>query len=205
MKNITYNAHGPFEPTFRALYKMTDEKETRNTARRALALYRKYLTFHPELKGTARFHFQSSARRAALYNAIRERHPQEAYRLTALSSKAMADGLGEKINRLLEHRPVRAIFLPVMKFVSQRMFGEKGGFENVLVSASKECVRFDILSCPYCRYLEELGCPELTRSFCDSDEQGYGHLSAIAFERTQTLGTGGSKCDFCFRRRSCQG
>ncbi len=34
-----------------------------------------------------------------------------------------------------------------------------------------------------------------------SDEYVYGNLDAFAFERTQTLATGGEKCDFCLRKR----
>ncbi|MBQ8603343.1 MAG: L-2-amino-thiazoline-4-carboxylic acid hydrolase [Oscillospiraceae bacterium] len=38
----------------------------------------------------------------------------------------------------------------------------------------------------------------MTHNFCDSDIYCYGNLPGIKFERTQTLGTGGSCCDFSF-------
>ena len=81
------------------------------------------------------------------------------------------------------------------------MFGKKGGFENRFVFYNGREAGFDIISCPYCKYLAELGCPELTANFCNSDLYAYGDLSEIEFSRTQTLGTGGEKCDFVMRRR----
>lgn len=42
------------------------------------------------------------------------------------------------------------------------------------------------------------GCPELCRIFCDSDREIYGEISKVRFCRTQTLGTGGTVCDFTF-------
>lgn len=58
----------------------------------------------------------------------------------------------------------------------------------------------DITTCPYCRYAKSLGCPELMSVFCDSDFATYGNLPGIKFKRSQTLGTGGSYCDFRFIR-----
>ena len=60
---------------------------------------------------------------------------------------------------------------------------------------------FDILDCPYCKYLNELGCPELKEGFCKSDEYIYGNLERFSFERSQTLASGGNKCDFGIRRK----
>ncbi len=54
----------------------------------------------------------------------------------------------------------------------------------------------DVVSCPYHRYFTELGCPELTRISCKSDDLVYGNLPGIKFERTGTLGRGNDRCDF---------
>ena len=69
-------------------------------------------------------------------------------------------------------------------------------------SVTKQETHFDILECPYCKYVKELGCPELGPGFCKSDEYSDGNLKDFTFERTQTLATGGEKCDFCMRRKS---
>ena len=60
--------------------------------------------------------------------------------------------------------------------------------------------RMDIVSCPYWRYMTDLGCPELTKIFCDNDERVYGNLPGLKFERTGTLGKGAKRCDFYLRK-----
>ena len=52
----------------------------------------------------------------------------------------------------------------------------------------------------FCRYLTELGCPEITKIFCENDERIYGNLPGLKFERKGTLGKGAEKCDFCIRK-----
>ena len=59
--------------------------------------------------------------------------------------------------------------------------------------------KMDILECPYNRYFTELGCPELTKVFCDNDERMYGNLAGIKFERQGTIGKGADHCDFYVR------
>ena len=59
----------------------------------------------------------------------------------------------------------------------------------------------DIISCPYNRYFAELGCPELTKIFCENDDRIYGGLPGLVFERTGTLGKGAPCCDFRIRKK----
>lgn len=47
----------------------------------------------------------------------------------------------------------------------------------------------------------ENGCEELCSLFCDVDDITYGGLKKIGFSRTQTLGYGGSCCDFHFFKK----
>lgn len=47
----------------------------------------------------------------------------------------------------------------------------------------------------------ENGCEELCSLFCDVDDVTYGGLKKIGFSRTQTIGYGGSCCDFHFFRK----
>lgn len=58
----------------------------------------------------------------------------------------------------------------------------------------------DVLACPYFRYFTELGCPELTKIFCDNDERCYGNIPRLCFERSTTIGKGGDRCDFYIKR-----
>ena len=57
----------------------------------------------------------------------------------------------------------------------------------------------DIIACPYCRYFGALGCPELTKIYCENDDRIYGNLPGLKFERIGTLGKGAECCDFCIR------
>ena len=45
------------------------------------------------------------------------------------------------------------------------------------------------------------GAPEACRFFCECDNYTYGDLKKVGFARTQTLGTGGEKCDFRFYKK----
>lgn len=45
------------------------------------------------------------------------------------------------------------------------------------------------------------GCPELCQFACACDDITYGDLKHIAYHRTQTLGTGGTCCDFQFQKK----
>ena len=53
---------------------------------------------------------------------------------------------------------------------------------------------------PLLKYCELLGCGELARTFCLSDDRVFGDMCGIAFERQGTIGRGSGKCDFYFHR-----
>ena len=46
---------------------------------------------------------------------------------------------------------------------------------------------------------DRYGCPELCQFACRCDDITYGDLQHIGYHRTQTLGTGGTCCDFRYR------
>ena len=47
----------------------------------------------------------------------------------------------------------------------------------------------------------EYGCPEVCRYSCQCDDITYSDLKHIKYDRTETLGTGGTCCDFHFSKR----
>ncbi len=64
-----------------------------------------------------------------------------------------------------------------------------------------DVVALDSHRCFYLEVLTEYGLPELTRHFCQLDDELYqGVTPFIRFERTQTLGRGGQMCDFRYYR-----
>ncbi len=65
---------------------------------------------------------------------------------------------------------------------------------------SDRSVAFDIHECFYLNVLTAYGAPELTSHFCQGDDQLYGGLPGISWERTKTLGRGDERCNFRFSR-----
>ncbi len=65
----------------------------------------------------------------------------------------------------------------------------------------RDIVGLDCHGCFYLKVLSEYGLPELTRHFCRLDDVLYeGVTPYIRFERTQTIGRGGTMCDFRYYR-----
>ena len=103
--------------------------------------------------------------------------------------------------RIIAHAAAGADLLGISKLRSwklavQNVIHPAENSRHLRHSILSKDLRFDILSCPYAKYTAELGCPEIAHIFCDNDIYAYGSLKGITFERTQTIGTGGSKCDF---------
>ncbi|MEW5868591.1 MAG: L-2-amino-thiazoline-4-carboxylic acid hydrolase [Chloroflexota bacterium] len=73
------------------------------------------------------------------------------------------------------------------------------GWQTTWRENSPQRVAFDMHTCFYLRTLTTYGAPELTPSFCQIDDWMGAMLPAsITFHRTQTLGRGGERCDFCY-------
>ena len=95
---------------------------------------------------------------------------------------------------------MRGLFVKIWYPLTRKKFGPANGFKNRFYPKEKGVFRMDVLACPYCRYFGELGCPELTKSFCENDDRCYGNLPGLVFERRSTLGKGADRCDFCIRK-----
>lgn len=77
-----------------------------------------------------------------------------------------------------------------------KMFGHAAGFDyRPVPDAPKFAV--DMTRCPYVDTCAKYGCPELCQFACRADDITYGNLHPrLVWARTQTLGMGGSCCDF---------
>jgi len=95
---------------------------------------------------------------------------------------------------------MRSLFVRVWDPLTRKIFGSSCGFKNTFYPKEKGAYRMDVTVCPYFRYFTELGCPELTKIFCENDERIYGNLPGIEFTRTGTLGKGAERCDFYIRK-----
>lgn len=73
----------------------------------------------------------------------------------------------------------------------------KEGFQYEILEESRLCFRADFCQCPYYSYCLKYGVPELCDVFCTSDEIIARAMEPyIIFKRSQTLGRGGTCCDF---------
>ena len=138
---------------------------------------------------------------AAIYRTLKGVIGQaEAYRIIEDAAVRVCRPIEAKLRRLMKLPGMRGLFLKAWDPMTKKLFGPGNGFQNVFYPKKKGEYRMDVTSCPYCRYFTELGCPELTRIYCENDERIYGDLPGLKFERTGTLGKGAERCDFCLRK-----
>lgn len=138
---------------------------------------------------------------AAIYLTAKEHIPaKKAYSIIENAAVTSTTAMGEKLAKLMKIPGMCRLFISLWDPISRKMFGETCGFKNVFYPKEKGAYRMDIIACPYNRYFTELGCPELTKIFCDNDERTYGNLPGLQFIRTGTLGKGSKRCDFYLKK-----
>lgn len=138
---------------------------------------------------------------AAIYLTAKERlGGQAAYGIIEDGAVEMTAGYAKKLAGLLRVPGMRSLFIRIWDPLTRKAFGPNNGFKNAFHPKEKGAFRMDVLACPYFKYFTELGCPELTKIFCENDDRMYSNLPGIAFERTGTLGKGADRCDFCIRK-----
>ena len=140
-------------------------------------------------------------RNAALYMALKEAHPEDALDIMDQGVRKEGARVAGMLSVILRLPGMKRLMLSVFAQMLDSFFGEDAGFKSTKHCISKDKVHFDINQCPYCKYLTEIGCPELIRFSCDVDEYIYGNLPGLEFTRTGTLGTGAACCDFCLKRK----
>ena len=87
--------------------------------------------------------------------------------------------------------------MPAMcEWLLPRMFGHDAGFDYRRIPGAPKFAA-DMTRCPYVETCSRYGVPELAQFSCRADDITYGNLHPrLVWARTQTLGTGGSCCDF---------
>ena len=138
---------------------------------------------------------------AAVYLTAKESlGEKEAFAIVENAAVRLTNSVGKKLAALMWLPGMRSLFIRIWDPMTRKIFGPDNGFKNRFYPKKKGEYRMDVLACPYCRYFTELGCPELTRIYCENDERVYGNLPGMVFERTGTLGKGAERCDFCIRK-----
>ena len=171
-----------------ALWKKTEEK------------LESVLTRYEDLPGGVQFHTDRIFPAAAFYLTVRETVGQErAFHILEDAAVRGCEGIGKRLRKIMKIPGMPGLFVAVWDPMTKKVFGSGNGFQNRFYPGKKGEYRMDILSCPYHRFFTELGCPELTRIFCENDERLYGNLPGLQFKRTGTLGKGAACCDFYIR------
>jgi hypothetical protein len=137
---------------------------------------------------------------AAIYLTIKPILGEDrAYKVIEDAAVTGCAGIQAKLAGLMRVPGMKGLFVKMWDPLTKKIFGPSCGFKNVFYPNKKGEYRMDITECPYNRYFTELGCPELTKVFCENDDRVYGNLPGLEFIRTGTLGRGADKCDFYLR------
>ena len=174
----------------------TTEQIWQKAIRKLNRMHQKY----PDIPKGQESHVSTIFPTVALYLALKETAPEQAMQWMEEGAKINVLRQSGIFKAMVKFPFGKSFLLKGFANMGQKMFGESAGFENHLIQSTKDICQFDILKCPYVKYCAELGCPELAHIFCNNDIYAYGSLDGIQFLRTQTLGTGGEKCDFLLKR-----
>lgn len=136
----------------------------------------------------------------AVYKALLEVDSEDALKNTNDIIINLCEMGGSILNNMLKIPGMTAVFMKLLPKMALKLFGRECGFDYINFEASGDMMQMDMTMCPYVKYAKRFQVDELMPVFCNSDFATYGNLSKISFRRTETLGTGGSMCDFKFVR-----
>ena len=167
----------------------------------AASMLQAFLTRFASLPETVHLHTDTKIfPAAAVYLTVKERVGADiAYKIIENAAINLCADYRPFIEKTMKFPGMNRLFVKIWDPMTKKMFGPSCGFQNKFYENKPGEYRMDILACPYHKYFTELGCPELTKIYCDNDERIYGKLPGIEFERSGTIGKGSQKCDFCVR------
>ncbi len=182
------------------LRRILPEPECTQRAQRARELYHQLCQTYRDDPPARKQHTEGSIYAGvALYQALQEggRTPEEALALTDAIFQDVSQQGAKVLRALLRlpglYRKVPALFLTA----AQKKYPPAAGFQMTFYDVGKYRARFDVTACPYHSTCQALGCPELTTIFCNTDDCCYSNMHPrLRWHRTQTIGRGGTVCDF---------
>lgn len=136
----------------------------------------------------------------SFYKALMEIDSENALKNINFIITSLCEKGNRILNRMLKFPGMKSVFMKQLPKIAIMQFGRGCGFDYENIKVSKKSFLMDMTVCPYLKYTKLFNVPELIAVFCESDFITYGNLDGISFQRTETLGTGGSKCDFRFFR-----
>lgn len=101
------------------------------------------------------------------------------------------------------HKVLKRLFrLPgfsrVFRFVMRKGLTREDIWHIEPLQDNREQFAINIHKCLWVDTCQHCGCPEICDLFCEADHITFGNIDAMTFQRTETLATGGEKCDFRF-------
>ena len=106
--------------------------------------------------------------------------------------------IAQKAHRLLKTFFYIPGFFRLFRFFMRKGMAGEEIWQSKILSDNGKCYAVDVLKCLWadtCKFFE---CPELCEIFCLCDHIVFGNIKGFVFERSQTLGMKGERCDFCF-------
>ncbi|MCM1299329.1 MAG: L-2-amino-thiazoline-4-carboxylic acid hydrolase [Firmicutes bacterium] len=176
--------------------KILGEAETEAVWKSARKYLRQILSHYKNISPKEQYHTDLIFPHIAVYKALLENHGDKAMEIMEKGEAVSAQKSAKKFQSMVGLPFGQKLFLKGFAAGCRSGFGEDAGFKHIVFRADSHCYKMDVTACPYVKYCNAEGCGELTHIFCDNDVYAYGHLDGIAFERSQTLGTNGEKCDF---------
>lgn len=148
----------------------------------------------------------SPTRRATMQDTIL---PRVAVYAALKEAGVDADRLMEQYTRTVAGPTMHAFYakaekIPFFYPIFKKLFAMVTRKSDAWVStfaAQKGQFTLDIHQCLWYDTCCAYGVPEACQFFCLCDHYTYGDLKKVGFARTQTLGMGGSKCDFRFYKK----
>lgn len=183
------------------LIKLYGKEKTNSIIELAENHYQECMTLCQNASKGELFHLENTILpTTSFYKALLEVDNENALKNTNAIIIGLCETGGKALDHILKFPGMKSVFMKLLPKMAVKMFGRECGFDYKNLKVSNTCLEMDMTVCPYVKYANIFKVPELTPVFCESDSATYGNLSGISFKRTETLGTGGSKCDFKFLR-----
>lgn len=141
--------------------------------------------------------------RVALYQILCEDH-ETANLAEELLREYMCGIVGKSMHEKYSKMERVPFFYGLYSHVFLQYMKKSDLWDCEMTVHTKDRFGMDIHRCLWHDACTENGCPELCRYFCMCDDITYGGLEKMGFQRTQTLGMQGEKCDFVFYKKKPQ-
>ena len=197
-----YKKLGGFSCLLRTLKKKLGREQTDALVDDAVSLCNKWCEQYQGLSKKEKIHTERMIfPRAAIYlQMVKYISREEAIGLIEEAVRTGVEPDRKRLHAATKLPFIRPLFFKIFRGLVGTMFNGAAGFRFEEKEAASRHYRVNVLQCPYVKYCRLLGCPELTATFCLSDDRVYGNMCGITFERKGTIGRGSDKCDFYFYR-----